>query len=101
MVRATLGRRSGPMTTSATIPMRRSSEKLMSNIGSGFRFFLHFAFYGLPVCTGSRIDFRLLGIACSHAFLEALHCAAQIAADIPQLLRAENQQNDQKDDEPV
>ena len=36
-----------------------------------------------------------------HAFLEALHCAAQIGADIAQFLRAEYQCHDQQNNQPV
>jgi hypothetical protein len=36
-----------------------------------------------------------------HAFLEALHRATQIGADIAQFLRAEHERHDQQHDQPM
>src|SRR6185503_19757886 len=47
-------------------------------------------------CAGAPDSFAALD-----AFLEALHRAAQILADVAKLLGAEDQQHDHQDDQPV
>src|SRR5438128_478642 len=104
------------MTISATMPMTRSSEKPMSNIArdekgaragasagragaSGLLLGLaaHLAFDGLARhLRRSRVS-RLVG-AFAHSILEAAHRAAEIGADITQLLRAEDQHHDHQND---
>src|SRR5689334_23063995 len=44
------------------------------------------------------VGFVLAGL---HAFLEALHRAAQVLADVAQLLGAEDEDHHQQDDQPV
>src|SRR5688572_11650681 len=127
IVRATPGSRSGPITINATTPISSSSEKPISNIwrqarGQAWRTrlpggsahgdsgagasdagpVLDLALDGLA---GRGRDFRLglarLVFLGSHAVLEAAHSAAQIGAEVAQLLGAEDQHDHQQHDEPV
>src|SRR5438105_13726213 len=95
------------MTISATMPMTSNSEKPMSNIArdkkgaragasggpaaaSGLLLGLaaHLAFHGLARhLRGGRVR-RLVG-AFSRPILDAGHCAAEVGADVAQLLRAD------------
>src|SRR6266446_7303123 len=52
----------------------------------------------LRIFAGRRRLFTFRGL---HAFLEALHCTAQVLADVAQLLGAEDQYDDEQDDQPV
>src|SRR3990170_4924393 len=122
MVRATRGRRSGPMTMSATSAITSSSENPRSNMRalrnkrrprapasfpprrrSGLRFglALHFALDGLAGDLGRRTAVLGFLAAFAHARLEAAHRAAEIRADVAQLLGAEHQHHDDEDDQPV
>src|SRR5688572_2747247 len=107
-VRATLGRRCGPITISATTTMTSSSEKPMSNMGARAaalhlgRFLLGFAFDGLA---GGGRDLRLglrrLVVLGLHPVLEGLHRAAQVLAQVGELLGTEDQDDHQQDYQPV
>src|SRR5712671_6809815 len=125
MVRATRGRRSGPMTMSATTAITISSENPTSNTGgerivqkrsrdrsrhpdpaedlSGLGLVLDLALDGAPaqlrLRRGSAIGLVHRGIL--HAVLESAYRTAQVGADIAEFFRAENQQNDQQHDQPV
>src|SRR4051812_34863838 len=98
------------MTTRATTPMTMSSENPTSNMDQGTRrearetsaslLFLHFAF-DRGARGGDRRGARLVFLAALHAVLEALHSTAEIGADVAQLLRAEDEQHDHEDDDPV
>src|SRR5512139_802831 len=119
MVRATLGRRSGPMTISATTPMTRSSEKPMSNMvqskvqdssrkaccslhrGSRTSALLLVLDFGVDGAATFLAFLADLGRIFLHAFLQSLHRATQVAADVAQLLGAENQQHDDQNDQPM
>src|SRR5438094_950748 len=104
-VRAVLGSRSGPMTTSATTAMTTISEKPMSNISgaSGRLLFLDFGVdrRARDLLRGRGLRFLGFGLAAPHAFLEALHRAAQILPDVAQFLRAEDQHDDEQYDQPM
>src|SRR5829696_5083201 len=89
-VRATLGSRSGPITISATTAMTMSSEKPISNMLRLTCFLPHFAFDGLAGGSGN-LTLRSLVLFRLHAVLEAFDGAAEIAAHVAQLLRAENE----------
>src|SRR6266705_6570053 len=110
-VRATLGSRSGPITTRATAAMSAISLNAMSNM---LRFaqlqrllFLHFAFDRLPgdllrsvrrsTCGRRRIG----AVGAFHAVLEAFHRAAEVLPDVTQLLGSEYKYDDQQYDQPV
>src|SRR6185436_17866634 len=111
-VRATRGRRSGPITTRATMPITRSSEKPMSNMHwarergrraggarSGLLAVLHL---GVDGGAGLGRDLaRGLGLVALHAVLESLHGAAEVGAHVAQFLGAEDEQHDDQDDQPV
>src|SRR5687767_5833639 len=113
-VRATLGRRCGPITISATTAMTSSSEKPISNIGEERgarkppashlrrRFLLDLALDGLA---GGGRDLRLglrgLVVFGLHSVLEALHRAADILADVGELLGAKDEYDHQQDYQPV
>src|SRR5262249_18711492 len=109
IVRAVFGSLSGPRTTSATTAMRTISQKPTSHIRGPDRsrpalapratpalrrlLLLYFAFdrraRDLLRWRGRRrVGLRLAAL---HSFLEALHRAPQVLADIAQLLRAEDQ----------
>src|SRR6478752_5802710 len=102
-VRATRGNRSGPMTTRATMPMTRSSEKPTSNMAArrlALLLFLDFAFDRAAGGGDLLVGLRGL-VAALHAVLEALDGAAQVGADVAQLLRAEDEQHDDEHDQPM
>src|SRR5689334_4848452 len=93
------------MTISATTAMTTISEKPMSNISgaSGRLLFLDFGVDRRARDLLRGRGFRLvgLGLGAPHPFLESLHCAAQVLPDVAQLLRAENQHDDQQYDQPM
>src|SRR5262245_4761116 len=128
-VRATFGSFSGPITSSATTAMTSSSEKPMSNIvpggpkkeagrarrprgsvtrappasGLGAGLLLDLAFDGLA----RHLRWRAAAVrrafrgAALHPVLEALHRVAEVRSDVAQLLRAEDEHDDQQHDQPV
>src|SRR5215831_10951629 len=118
MVRATRGNLSGPMTMSATTAITISSENPTSNTlverlaqagtgpasgcsrrPSGLGLVLDFAFDG---ATGELLPaFVALVARLLHAVLEPAHRAAEIGADVAQLLRAEDQKNDHQHYQPM
>src|SRR5207249_2785139 len=132
-MRAVFGRRSGPMTISATTAMTTISEKPMSNMeweqfarAAGRRPFqngglskaspqaarrshflrrllAHFAFDRLAGNLRWRFRRRRFSVrfAALHPLFEALDGAPEVLAHVAELLRAENQHDDQKDDQPV
>ena len=130
-MRAVFGSLSGPITISATTAMTTISEKPMSNMRVCAAAFdvapagAHgaaptpdaeratdvFSFLTSPsivvpaICCGGASAALLrgvgLGLGALHAFLEALHRAAQVLPDVAQLLRAEDQHDDQQYDQPV
>src|SRR6266576_4700799 len=126
MVRATRGSRSGPMTMSATTAITISSENPTSNTWgersvqkrsrdrsrhpdpaedpSGLGLVLDLALDGaaaqLGLGRGSALG-MLVARRLFHAVLESAYSPAQVGADITELLRAENEQNDQQHDQPV
>src|SRR6267378_5706522 len=126
MVRATRGSRSGPMTMSATTAITISSENPTSNTvvneslkkeagtapgirirpktPSGLGLVLDLALDGaaaqLGLGRGSALG-MLVGRRLFHAVLESAYSPAQVGADNTELLRAENEQNDQQHDQPV
>src|SRR5258708_4506262 len=109
-VRATLGRRSGPITTSATMPTTKSSDNEMSNMpgvrrgatrceaASALLLVLDLALDGQA--RGGDLA-RLLRLLALHAVLEALDGPAEVAAHVAQLLGPEDEQHDHQDDDPV
>src|SRR6266853_3816986 len=124
MVRATRGSRSGPMTMSATTAITISSENPTSNtVGeriaqkrsrdgsrhpdpaedpSGLGLVLDLALDGAAAQLGLGRG-RGLGVLVGilHAVLESAYSPPKVGADITELLRAENEQNDQQHDQPV
>src|SRR5690349_20478829 len=100
-VRATFGRRSGPITISATTAMTMSSEKPMSNISSRLRRFL--PRLAIDSLSGAWRNLRLGRVLffASHAVLEAFHRASEIRAEIAQLLRSEDENHHQQHDQPM
>src|ERR1700682_252143 len=129
-MRAVFGSRSGPITISATTAMTTISEKPTSNMeaivpfaaqtlaawaggcGAAFisagrlhlvsRVLAHFAFDGGARDLRRRLGRRRgVGFAALHPFLEALHRPTQILAHVAQLLRAEDEHDDQQDDQPM
>src|SRR5712664_2517270 len=125
MVRATRGRRSGPMTMSATTAITISSENPTSNTGgeevrvvqkkkpgplpasacarrpSGLRFLLDLALDGTARHLGRGPALGRLVLGGFHAVLESAYRPAQVGADITEFFRAENEQNDQQHHQPV
>src|SRR5256885_13858140 len=118
IVRESMGKRSGPMTISATTPMTTISEKPMSNMrhpapdesgstlevrSSSRLFLLRFAFDRLADDLLRRLGAlrRSLALRTLHAVLEAFHRAAQVLADVAQLLGPEDQHDDEQHDQPV
>src|SRR5882672_3748417 len=125
-VRATRGRRSGPITISATRPITINSEKPMSNMGvlrercpetkrapsgrpcertcepgSGLGLCLSLDL-ALDRFAGDLRGARVGGlVAVLHPVLEAAHRAAKVRADVAQFLGAEYQHHDHKNDQPV
>src|SRR5262249_10902363 len=88
----------------ATTAMTTISENPMSNMQRklGRLLLLRFALDRVPRDLLRLVRRRgLLGLRRLHAFLEALHRAAQILPDVAQLLGAEDQHDDQKYDQPV
>src|SRR5689334_8141030 len=71
---------------------------------SGLRLVLDFAFDGaaaqLRWCGGSVVAV-LVGRRVLHPVLEPAHRTAEVGADIAELLRAEDEQDDQQHDQPV
>src|SRR6185437_8196056 len=115
-VRATRGRRSGPITTSATMPITSISENPTSNMmalpmrragsngrggrrGSALLLLLDLALDGAAL--GGDLAGGLHRLVALHALLEPLHRAAEVGAHVAQLLRAEDQQHDDEHDEPM
>src|ERR671913_390781 len=92
-VRATFGRRSGPITISATTAMSMSSEKPMSNMLRLCCFLPHFRVDGLTR-GGGDLGLHALVFLGLHAVLEAFHGAAEVGAEIAQFLGAEDQDDD-------
>src|SRR5258706_4194346 len=103
MVRATRGRRSGPMTMSATTAITISSENPTSNTGgertvqkkpgprpasgcarrpSGLRFFLDLALNGVARHLRRGPAVGRLALRGFHAVLKTAHRSAQVGADI-------------------
>src|SRR5258706_13450713 len=124
MVRAMRGSFSGPITTRAMTASTIISEKPMSNMvsreqkgaavgaclargqaprsGLGLGLALDLAFDRLARHLRCRARLgRLVGSALAHAVLEAAHRAAEIGAHVAQLLRAEDQQHDDQQNDPV
>src|SRR5690606_7192799 len=109
-VRATLGSRSGPSTSSATTAISAISLKPTSNMAgtpaarrcrrSGVDA-LGLRALGRRVRRGVGMQLRLLVVAVLHALLEALDGAADILADVAQALGAEYQCDDHQHDQPV
>src|SRR6185312_7094590 len=105
-VRATFGSRSGPITTSATMPINSISEKPTSNMvrgaggSSALLLFLDLALDGRAL-RGSDLAGGLRGLVGLHPLLESLHRAAEVGADVAQLLRAEDEQHDHEHDQPM
>src|SRR5215469_3331062 len=112
-VRATLGSFSGPMTISATTAMRTISEKPTSNMDAArFKpprsrrtllrlFLLRLALDRLAGRELLRRRALRLVLGALHAFLESLHRAAEVLADVAQLRGAEDQHDDEQHDQPV
>src|SRR5215831_12276331 len=93
-VRATRGRRSGPITTSATMPITSISENPTSNMAAGgaagargarrsaLLLFLDLALDRAALrLRGGELARGLGRLVAAHAVLEPLHRAAEVGAD--------------------
>src|SRR5881296_2580088 len=110
MVRATRGSFSGPMTISATAPIsailskpKSITRRYDSRLGLGLDVHRVRVVGLVARDLLRRRHRRVLGRlrAALHAVLEALDRGAQIAADVLQLLGAEDQHDDQQHDQPM
>src|SRR5215470_6427755 len=106
MVRATRGRRSGPNTLGADWEVgagaRPASARGPRPSGLGLVLDLALDSAAAQLRRGGRAGVRaLVGSGLLHAVLEPAHRAAEVGADIAELLRAEDEQDYQQHDQPM